>query len=74
MSEYFPNSHIIRIGNLSKRSLEELSKFLKNIHYFVTLSAYQNDKYYYLENDEIKSDNLENTCGKVKRLLRKNCE
>lgn len=71
LDEYFPNSHVIRIGNLSKMSLEELSNFLRNIQNRSDLYAYHGNKYYCLEEDEIKSDNLENTCGKFKRLLRK---
>ena len=71
LDEYFPNSHIIRIGNLSRMSLEELSNFLKSTKNSSDLYAYQSNKYYYLKDDEIKSDNLENTCGKIKRLLKK---
>lgn len=71
LSEYFPNSHFIKIGNLSKRSLKELSEFLKNIQNFDNLYAYRDDVYYYLEKDKVTSDNLENTCRKIKRLLRK---
>lgn len=71
LDEYFPHSHIIRIGNLSRMSLEELSNFLRNIQNPSDLYAYHGNKYYCLEEDEIKSDNLENTCGKFKRLLRK---
>lgn len=71
LDEYFPNSHIIRIGNLSRMSLEELSNFLKNTQNSSDLYAYQSNKYYYLNDHEIESDNLENTCGKFKRLLKK---
>lgn len=71
LNEWFPNSHIIRIGNLSKKRLEELSQYLKNIHDFDNLYVYQNGKYYYLENDKIESDTLENACEKIKKLLRK---
>lgn len=71
LDEYFPNSHIIRIGNLSRMSLKELSNFLIKIQNSSDLYAYQSNKYYYLNDDEIKSDNLENTCGKIKRLLKK---
>lgn len=70
LNEYFPNSHLIRISNLSKRKLEELSEYLNSIQTTENLYAYQNKKYYYLENNELKSDNLENTCKKVKRLLK----
>jgi len=71
LSEIFSNSHIIRINNLSKKGLEELSEYLKCIGACDNIYAYQKDKYYYLENDEIKSDNLENTCSKIKKLLKK---
>ena len=68
---YFPQSHIIRIGNLSNRNLEELFSYLKQVHNFTKLYAYQANKYYYLENNDLKSDNLDHTCEKAKRLLRK---
>ena len=70
LNEAFPNSHIIKINNLSKKSLEELSNFLKTYKDINNLYAYQNKKYYYIENNEIKSQDLENTCDKVKRLLK----
>lgn len=68
LKEYFPNSYIIRIPNLSTKSLEELSDFLKNTD---NLYAYQNNKYYYIENEEIKYNDLDDTCFKIKKLLRK---
>lgn len=71
LEEYFPNSHIIKIGTQYKRNLEEVVSYLKSFQGFDNLYTYQDGYYYYLENGEIKSDNLENTCGKVKRLLRK---
>ena len=70
LNEIFPNSHVIKINNLSKKSLEELSSFLKLYKDINNLYAYQNEKYYYIENNEIKSQDLENTCDKVKRLLK----
>ena len=57
-------------NNLSKKCLEKLSEYLKSVEVFEKTYAYQKDKYYFLENDEIKSDNLENTCGKIKKLLK----
>lgn len=70
LREIFPNSHIIKIENLSKKGLEELSNFLKENKDINNVYAYQDKKYHYLENDEIKKDDLENTCEKVKRLLK----
>lgn len=68
LSEYFKDSHIITIGNLSRKSLEELSKFLKenNKDY-----GYQSSQYYYLEDNDLKSQDLESTCNKIKKLLKK---
>ncbi len=67
LSEYFPGAHIIRINNLSKKSLEELSKVLKenNESY-----GYQSNKYYYIEDNDIKSQDLSNTCNKIIKLLK----
>lgn len=68
ISDYFPNSQIIKIGNLSKKSLKELTDYLHNFdnHY-----AYQNETYYCLEDNDIKSMDLESACNKMKRLLKK---
>lgn len=71
LSEIFPNSRIIRIKNLSKKSLEELSTFLKTNQDYNSLYAYQNNAYHYLEDNKVTSDNLENTCSKIKKILRK---
>lgn len=68
ISDYFPNSKIIKIGNLSKKSLEELSVYL---HSFDNHYAYQNETYYCLEDNDIKSMDLESTCNKLKKLLKK---
>lgn len=68
LNKYFPNSKIIKINNLSNNSLEELLVYLKsNLN---NVYAYQDDKFYYSENSELKSDNLEKTCGKIKQLLK----
>lgn len=67
LQEYFKESKIIRINNLSSKTLDELTLILKENN---DLYAYQNDKYYYIDNDDIKSDDLENTCNKLKRLLK----
>ena len=68
LKELFPNSHIIRIKDLSKKSLKELSTFL---HEYQDLYAYSNNKYYYLDDNEVKSANFDDTCFKIKKLLRK---
>ena len=65
LANIFPNTQIIKITNLTKNSLKELSQYLKTNTY-----VYQQNKYYYQENDEIKSSNLENTCVKIKKLLK----
>ena len=70
LNEYFPNSHIIKIGNLIKGSLEEISEFLKNTQNYDNLYAYHDDNYYFLENDGIKSDVFENTCKNLKKILK----
>lgn len=68
INDYFPNSQIVKVDNLSKKSLEELSVYLHNLdnHY-----AYQEETYYYLEDNDIKSMDLETTCNKIKKLLKK---
>ena len=66
--DYFPNSKIIKVSNLSKKSLEELSVYL---HSFDNHYAYQNETYYCLEDNDIKSMDLESTCNKLKKLLKK---
>jgi len=71
LNNFFPNSRIIKIEDLSKQTLEQLSHFLKTNQENQNLYAYKNDNYYYIDNGEIKSNNLENTCNKVKCLLRK---
>lgn len=68
LKELFPNAHIIKIKDLSKKSLKELSIFL---HEYQELYAYSNNKYYYLEDNEVKFEKLEDTCFKFKKLLRK---
>jgi len=70
LKELFPNSHIIRIDNLSKKSTEELFQYLKKVQDNNNLYLYQKEKYYHLESEEIKKENLENTCRRIKRLLR----
>lgn len=71
LNEYFPNSHIIRIDNLSNKSIKELSMYLTNLQSYDNLHAYQNNRYYYIDNNEIKYNDLENTFIKIKKLLRK---
>lgn len=71
LKEFFPNSNIIKIGNLSKRNKEELLQYLNTIQTFDNIYAYQNNVYNYLEENYLKYDNLENTCRKIKRLLKK---
>lgn len=68
LKDLFPNAHVIKIKDLSKKSLKELSTFL---YEYQDLYAYSNSKYYYLNENEIKSDDLEDTCFKFKKLLRK---
>jgi len=70
LNEIFPDSKIIKIKNLTKKSLEELSKFLKENIDINNLYGYKDESYYYLENNEINKNNLENTCNKIKKLLR----
>ena len=47
-----------------------MKKYLKENKNRNNVYAYQDKKYHYLENDDIKKDDLENTCEKVKRLLK----
>lgn len=69
LDKYFPNSKIIKISNLSNKSLEELSEYLKNN--LEKIYAYYDNKYYYKENTQINFETLENACGKIKKLLKK---
>lgn len=68
IKDYFSNSHIIKINNLSKKSLIELREYLLK---FDNEYVYQNENYYYLENDDIKSNDFENICNSMKKLLKK---
>lgn len=68
LNEYFPNSHIIKIRNLTKGNLEEIVEFLKDNQNYDNLYAYQDGNYYFLENDEIKADFFENTCKNLKKF------
>ena len=47
--------------------MEELSTSLKDNN---KSYGYQNNKYYYIEDNDIKSENLEDTCNKIKKLLK----
>ena len=70
LNKIFPNSKIIKIKNLSKESLEELSTFLKDNTDTNNLYAYKDESYYHIEDNEINKTNLESTCNKIKKLLR----
>lgn len=67
LNKYFPQSNMIKIANLSRKHQEELLEYLKSNE---EIYGYQQDKYYYIDDDEIKSNNLENTCNKLKLLLK----
>lgn len=71
LNKIFPNSYIIRIKEYTKKSLEELSQFLKNYQKINNVYAYKNNNYYYFDENEIKSKNLDDTCNKIKRMLKK---
>lgn len=49
LSEYFKNSHIIRINNLSRYSLKQLEEYLKKTENLNNSYAYRDNKYYYMK-------------------------
>lgn len=67
LEKLFSESKIIKIKNLSKVGREELINYLKQS--FNMLYAYQNKKYHSIENNELKSEDLDTTCLKIKKLL-----
>lgn len=69
LHEYFPNTHIIRITNLSTKTLGELSSFLQDKE---NTYAYNQNQYYHFDNETLIENNLENTCLKIKKLLKRN--
>lgn len=75
LEKLFPDSKIVRIGNLSKKSLEQLSNFLKSTQNYDIKYAYnpqdQKEAYHYLEQNEVKNINQEDVCTQIVRLLKK---
>ena len=71
LSERYPNSKIIKIINLSKNSLEKLTEYLRTFQQENLYAYHPKEDYYYLENDTVKKNDFEETCGRIKRLLKK---
>lgn len=67
LEKLFPQSKIIRIKNLSKARREELINYLNKSYNM--LYAYQNKRYHSLENNELKSEDLDTTCSSIKKML-----
>lgn len=72
LKELFPNSYIINILNGESKSELELLKLLKEkLQTYQEAYAYTNKKYYYLNEDNIESSNLEDTCNHIRKLVLK---
>ena len=69
LKELFPRSQIIKVQNLSSKSLQKLKKFL--LSQKITTYANIDKDYYYLNQDKVTKTDLEETCENIKTLLRK---
>lgn len=71
LKEQFPNSHIIRIRPLDEEKIE-VEEALKqaNINEIYQTNE-KNPEYYYLDQEEVKKKDTEETCNHLKMLLRK---
>lgn len=67
LEKIYPNSRIIRIGNLSNKRKEEIIEFLKR--YTEIVYAYQNKNYYSLQSNELLIQNQDELLLNIKRLL-----
>ena len=71
LQEMFPGSHIINISKLSDKSIEKIKAFLSVQKETSYVKPDNDENYYCVKHDEILGSDINETCEKISRLIRR---